>query len=86
MKKRTPLPIATRGDVRKVINQAQTASAVLSTPGHRFAGPGEREALAGILDALVLIAKRRMDPEHEPEPDLYHGADDTPPDLFGVAA
>lgn len=86
MKRGTPLPITTRGDVRKVIQRAQTASAILRTPGHRFAGPGERDALAAILDALVLVAKRRLDPEHEPEPDLYHGPDDTGPYLFGVAA
>lgn len=86
MKKGAPLPTATRGDVRKVMQKAQTASAILRTPGHRFAGPGERDALAAILDALVLVAKRRLDPEHEPEPDVYHGADDPIPDLFDAVA
>lgn len=86
MKRGEALPIATRGEVRKVIQKAQTASAILRTPGHRFAGPGERDAIAAILDALVLVAKRRLDPEHEPEPDLYHGGEDTAPDLFDAAA
>ena len=86
MKRGTPLPITTRGDVRNVIQRAQTASAILRTPGHRFAGPGERESLAQLLDALVLVAERRLDPHHEPEPDTYHGGDDIVTDLFGEAA
>lgn len=80
------MPIRTRGDVRRVIQRGQTAAAVLRTPGHRFAGNGEREALAQLIDALVTIAQRRLDPHHEPEPDQYHGGDDVVTDLFGEAA
>jgi hypothetical protein len=82
MPKPTVIPIATRGDVRRCIQRAQTASSILRTPGHRFAGPGEREALAALLDALVTIASHRLDPQHEPAPDAYHGGEDVVGDLF----
>ncbi len=75
----------TRGDVRRLIRRAEVAASVLRTPGHRFAGPGERKALAELLDGLALIARRRLDPQYEPEPDAYHGGEDVVTDLFGEA-
>ena len=80
------LPTQTRGDVRTLINRARTAAAILKTPGHRFSGTGERAALALVLEALATVAHRRLDPHHEPEPDVYHGPDDVVTDLFGEAA
>lgn len=86
MKPREPLPIATRGDVRRVIQRARTAASVLRTPGHRFTGDGERKSVAALLEALATIAERRLDPHYEPEPDAYHGGDDIVADLFGEGA
>ena len=79
------LPITTRGDVRTLISRARTAAAILRSPGHRFNGTGERVALALVLEALATVAHRRLDPHHEPEPDVYHGPDETPPDLWEAA-
>lgn len=79
------LPTMTRGDVRTLINRARTAAAILRSPGHRFNGTGERVALALVLEALATVAHRRLDPHHEPEPDVYHGPDETPPDLWEAA-
>lgn len=81
-----PIPLTTRGDVRRLIGKAQAAASVLRAPGHRFNGRGEREVIAALLDALVLVAKRRLDPHHEPEPDAYHGGEDVVTDLFEEAA
>lgn len=85
MTKPPALPITTRGEVRTVINRARTAAAILRSPGHRFQGTGERAALALVLEALAKIAERRLDPHHEPEPDVYHGPDETPPNLWEAA-
>ena len=85
MKATAALPITTRGDVRALINRARTAAALLRSPGHRVSGTGERAALALVLEALATMAQRRLDPHHEPEPDTYHGADDTVPDLWDAA-
>ena len=84
-KRNAALPIQTRGDVRAVINRARTAAAILRSPGHRLTGTGERAALALVLDALARVAERRLDPHHEPEPDVWHGPDDLGPDLFDAA-
>lgn len=78
--------IRTSGDVRRLIQRAKTASSVLRSPGHRVSRDGERRAIAELLDALVTIAERRLDPEHEPEPDQHHGGEDLITDLFEGAA
>lgn len=38
--------------------------------------------MADVLEGLALVARRRLDPHHEPEPDTYHGGEDLVPDLF----
>jgi len=74
-----PLPIATRGDVRRVIQQAGAAAREMRRAGHR--------GCADLFDTLAEIARRRLDPEHEPAPDVHHGGEDIVGDLFdGKAA
>ena len=78
--------VETRGDVRRLIQQARTAATLLRTPGHRVGGRGEREVLAALIDALALVAAKRLDPDYEPAPDAHHGGEDVVTDLFGEAA
>lgn len=79
-------PTTTRGDVRRLIQRGETAAALLRTPGHTMAARGEREDIAAVLAALAQVARRRLDPEHEPEPEQYHGGEDLITDLFGESA
>lgn len=74
----------TRGQVRRMIHQAETAASVLRSRGHRFQGDGERRAIADLLEGLAEIARRRLDPEHEPAPDQHHGGEDLTTDLFSA--
>jgi hypothetical protein len=75
-------PVRTRGDVRRLIQRADTAVSLLRTRGHKVASTGEREVLADLLEALALIARRRLDPHYEPEPDVDHSGADIVTDLF----
>ena len=77
------MSIRTRGDVRRLIQRAETAASVLRTPGYRFTGDGERKAVAELLESLAFIARKRMDPDYEPEPEAYHGGEDIITDLWG---
>jgi hypothetical protein len=64
----------TRGDVRRLIHDATQAAATLTKHGHR--------EYARLLTELADIARHRLDPQHEPAPDAYHGGDDIVGDLF----
>lgn len=76
-----PFPL-TRGQVRTLIRKAETAASLLRAPGHRVQRDGERKALAELFEQLAMVARRRLDPEWEPEPEQHHGGEDLVPDLF----
>ena len=76
----------TRGQVRTLIRKAETAASLLRAPGHRVQRDGERKALAELLEQLAMVARRRLDPEWEPEPEQHHGGEDVGLDLFGGEA
>jgi hypothetical protein len=63
----------TRGAMRLVIDQAETCVQELRTQGQVALASDE---LADLLEPLALVARRRMDPDYEPEPDQYHGGED----------
>lgn len=72
-------PPRTRGQVRRLIYEADQAAAALRKAGHRV--------YADLLTDLADIARYRLDPAHEPAPDSYHGGEDIVGDLFdGEAA
>lgn len=62
-----------RSALRARIAQAETCVQSLRTTGRVGLDAG---ALADLLDVLARVARRRMDPDYEPEPDHYDGADD----------
>jgi hypothetical protein len=74
----------TRGAVRRLIQQAETAASVLRTRGHRFHGDGERKAIADLLETLAYVARKRLDPEHEPANDVDHSGEQVTTDLFAA--
>lgn len=71
-----------RGELRAIIRRAETAAAVLRTPGHRFSGEGERRVIAETLESLAQVARRMFDPEYELAPDQHLGGEDVVTDLF----
>ncbi len=76
----------TRGDLRRLIQRAETAASVLRTPGHRFSGTGERQAIAELLEGLAVVARRRLDPDYAPQANAHDGGEDVVTDLFGEGA